>query len=134
MPDTYTQIVNQFVFAVEGRQSLSASTHQEDVNKYITGIVRAEAQHPTNIRLRWSRSEGGGSRYKHAAPLGQGTNAQHPTNIRLRWSRPGGGSRYKHAAPLGQVSEKLSATRGAREPREIFKLQSSRLAIESPIQ
>jgi REP element-mobilizing transposase RayT len=30
----------QLVFAVEGRQSLIAPVHQEEVNKYITGIVR----------------------------------------------------------------------------------------------
>ena len=40
MPDTYTQIIIQFVFAVKGRQSLIAPAHQEAVNKYITGIVK----------------------------------------------------------------------------------------------
>ena len=30
----------QLVFAVEGRQSLIAPAHQEEVNKYITGIVK----------------------------------------------------------------------------------------------
>ena len=40
MPDTYTQIIIQLVFAVEGRQSLIAPAHQEEVNKYITGIVK----------------------------------------------------------------------------------------------
>src|SRR5262245_17435121 len=39
MPDTYSQIIIQLVFAVEARQSLIAATHQEEVNKYITGIV-----------------------------------------------------------------------------------------------
>src|SRR6516225_9599770 len=39
MPDTYTQIIIQLVFAVEGRQSLIAPAHQEEVNKYITGVV-----------------------------------------------------------------------------------------------
>ena len=40
MADTYSQIINQLVFAVEGRQSLIAQPHQEEVNKYITGVVR----------------------------------------------------------------------------------------------
>ena len=40
MPDTYTQIIIQLVFAVEGRQSLIATANQEEVNKYITGIVK----------------------------------------------------------------------------------------------
>ena len=40
MADTYSQIIIQLVFAVEGRQSLIAQPHQEEVNKYITGIVR----------------------------------------------------------------------------------------------
>src|SRR5215469_8804951 len=40
MPDTYTQIMIQLVFAVEAKQSLIAPAHQEEVNKYITGIVR----------------------------------------------------------------------------------------------
>jgi REP element-mobilizing transposase RayT len=40
MSDTYTQIIIHLVFAVQGRQSLIAPQHQEEVNKYITGIVR----------------------------------------------------------------------------------------------
>ena len=40
MADTYSQIIIQLVFAVEGRQSRIAQPHQEEVNKYITGIVR----------------------------------------------------------------------------------------------
>ena len=40
MGDTYTQIIIQLVFAVEGRQSLISPERQEDVNKYITGIVK----------------------------------------------------------------------------------------------
>jgi len=39
MADTYTQIIIQLVFAVEGRQSLISPNYQEEVNKYITGIV-----------------------------------------------------------------------------------------------
>jgi putative transposase len=40
MPDTYSQIIIQLVFAVEGRQSLISTKHQEELNKYITGIVQ----------------------------------------------------------------------------------------------
>jgi putative transposase len=40
MANTYTQIIIQLVFAVEERQSLIAAAHQEEVNKYITGIVQ----------------------------------------------------------------------------------------------
>ncbi|HKF54380.1 MAG TPA: hypothetical protein VKJ45_03015, partial [Blastocatellia bacterium] len=64
------------------------------------------AQHPTNIRLRWSRSERGGSHYKHTAPLGQGDECPAP----YKHSAPlepaeCGGSQYKHTAPLGQGDE-----------------------------
>jgi len=123
MPDTYTQIIIQLVFAVEGRQSLIAPAHQEEVNKYITGIVKnrrsrmlgfswrhtalmgqeTNARHPTNIRLRWSRSEGGGSGYKHTAPLGQrdkcSASYKHSAPLEPAERR---GSHYKHTAPLGQ--------------------------------
>ncbi|HKV41363.1 MAG TPA: IS200/IS605 family transposase [Blastocatellia bacterium] len=40
MADTYSQIIIQLVFAVEGRQSLISPEHQEELNKYVTGIVR----------------------------------------------------------------------------------------------
>lgn len=40
MADTYSQIIIQVVFAVEGRQSLISPKYQAEVNKYITGIVR----------------------------------------------------------------------------------------------
>ena len=36
MPNTYTQIYIQIVFAVEGRQNLITKQHQEDLHKYIT--------------------------------------------------------------------------------------------------
>jgi putative transposase len=42
MADTYSQIIIQLVFAVEERQSLIAPGRQEEVNKYITGIVRKQ--------------------------------------------------------------------------------------------
>src|SRR5690606_35883444 len=39
MPNTYTQIYIQIVFAVEGRQNLISPRHREELQKYITGIV-----------------------------------------------------------------------------------------------
>ena len=40
MANTYTQIYLQFVFAVQNRASLIRSEWQEELYKYITGIVR----------------------------------------------------------------------------------------------
>ncbi|NJM54627.1 MAG: IS200/IS605 family transposase [Verrucomicrobiae bacterium] len=42
MANTYTQIYIQVVFAVEGRQSLIAPEHNDELQKYITGIVSAQ--------------------------------------------------------------------------------------------
>jgi len=39
MANTYNQIYIQVVFAVEGRQSLIAPEHNDELQKYITGIV-----------------------------------------------------------------------------------------------
>ena len=44
MPNTYTQIYIQVVFAVQGRQCLIGSDHKEEIYKYITGIVRNQGQ------------------------------------------------------------------------------------------
>jgi putative transposase len=44
MANTYTQIYIQVVFAVEGRQSLIAPEHNDELQKYITGIVSAQKQ------------------------------------------------------------------------------------------
>ncbi len=44
MPNTYTQIYIQIVFAVEGRQNLIAPQHREELHKYITGIVNNRKQ------------------------------------------------------------------------------------------
>ena len=44
MANTYTQIYIQIVFAVEGRQSLIAPAHNDELQKYITGIVSAQKQ------------------------------------------------------------------------------------------
>ncbi len=40
MPNTYTQLYIQIVFAVQGRQNLIPKQHKEELHKYITGIVQ----------------------------------------------------------------------------------------------
>ena len=42
MANTYTQIYLHVVFAVEGRQNLIASEHNDELQKYVTGIVIAQ--------------------------------------------------------------------------------------------
>lgn len=49
MPNTYSQIYIQIVFAVKGRQNLIASEHREELHKYITGIVRNRDQKMLSI-------------------------------------------------------------------------------------
>jgi len=44
MANTYTQIYIHIVFAVEGRQSLIQPTHNEELQKYIVGIVSGQNQ------------------------------------------------------------------------------------------
>ena len=44
MANTYTQIYLQIVFAVEGRQNLIDPVHNDELQKYITGIVTAQRQ------------------------------------------------------------------------------------------
>ena len=44
MANTYTQIYLHVVFAVEGRQSLIAPEHNDELQKYVTGIVAAQRQ------------------------------------------------------------------------------------------
>ncbi len=41
MAGTFSQIYLQFVFAVQGRQSLIAKEHKEELHKYITALVQA---------------------------------------------------------------------------------------------
>jgi putative transposase len=41
MPNTFSQIYLQFVFAVQGRQSLIQKEHKEELHKYITSLVQA---------------------------------------------------------------------------------------------
>lgn len=40
MPNTFSQIYLQFVFAVKHRQSLIPAAHKEELHKYITGLVQ----------------------------------------------------------------------------------------------
>jgi len=42
MANTYTQIYLHVVFAVEGRQSLITLEHNDELQKYVTGIVTAQ--------------------------------------------------------------------------------------------
>jgi REP element-mobilizing transposase RayT len=44
MANTYTQIYIHVVFAVEGRQNLIAPEHNDELQKYITGIVSGQKQ------------------------------------------------------------------------------------------
>jgi REP element-mobilizing transposase RayT len=44
MANTYTQIYIHVVFAVEGRQNLIKPEHNNELQKYITGIVSAQKQ------------------------------------------------------------------------------------------
>ncbi len=44
MANTYTQIYVQVVFAVEGRQNLIQPEHNDELQKYITGIVSGQNQ------------------------------------------------------------------------------------------
>jgi len=43
MANTCTQIYLHVVFAVEGRQNLIKSEHNDELQKYITGIVNPQA-------------------------------------------------------------------------------------------
>lgn len=49
MPNTYSQIYVQIVFAVEGRQNLISPEHREELHKYITGIVERRKQKMLSI-------------------------------------------------------------------------------------
>jgi len=44
MANTYTQIYIQIVFAVEGRQNLIQTAHNDELQKYVTGIVSGQKQ------------------------------------------------------------------------------------------
>jgi putative transposase len=44
MANTYSQIYVHIVFAVEGRQNLISPSHNDELQKYITGIVSGQKQ------------------------------------------------------------------------------------------
>ena len=44
MPNTYTQLYVQIVFAVKGRQCSIKESFREELQKYITGIITAKKQ------------------------------------------------------------------------------------------
>ena len=44
MPNTYSQIYIQIVFAVKGRENLISKSNREELHKYITGIVQKRDQ------------------------------------------------------------------------------------------
>jgi REP element-mobilizing transposase RayT len=44
MANTYTQIYVQIVFAVQGRQSLIQRQHNDELQKYMTGIISGQGQ------------------------------------------------------------------------------------------
>lgn len=49
MPNTYSQIYIQIVFAVKGRENLISKIHREELYKYITGIVQNRGQKMLSI-------------------------------------------------------------------------------------
>jgi putative transposase len=51
MPNTYTQIYIQFVFAVKGRQNLIQNNIKEELQKYATGIITNRKQKLYAINL-----------------------------------------------------------------------------------
>lgn len=44
MPNTYSQIYIQIVFAVKGRENLISKNHREELHKFISGIVKNRDQ------------------------------------------------------------------------------------------
>lgn len=44
MPNTYSQIYIQIVFAVKGRENLISKNNREELHKYITGIIQKREQ------------------------------------------------------------------------------------------
>ncbi len=44
MPNTYTQIYIQIVFAVKGRENLVSKKNREELHKYIAGIIQNREQ------------------------------------------------------------------------------------------
>jgi putative transposase len=49
MPGTFSQIYIQYVFAVKGRQNFIQKSFEEEVYKYIAGIVKGKEQKPLAV-------------------------------------------------------------------------------------
>lgn len=49
MPNTYSQIYIQIIFAVKGRENLISKNNREELHKYITGIVQKREQKMLSI-------------------------------------------------------------------------------------
>jgi putative transposase len=49
MPGTFSQIYIQIVFAVQGRQNFIRSSFEEEVYRYISGIVTGKEQKPLAV-------------------------------------------------------------------------------------
>jgi REP element-mobilizing transposase RayT len=49
MPNTYTQIYIQIVFAVKGRQNIIPNQHREELHKFMTGILQKRGQKMLSI-------------------------------------------------------------------------------------
>ena len=44
MANTYSQVYLQYIFSVQGKQNLILSKHNEELQKYITGIIQHRKQ------------------------------------------------------------------------------------------
>jgi putative transposase len=44
LPNTYTQLYTQIIFAVKGRENLVRNTFKDELYKYIAGIIRNDKQ------------------------------------------------------------------------------------------
>ncbi|MBI3883024.1 MAG: transposase, partial [Sphingobacteriales bacterium] len=44
MPNTYSQLYTQIIFAVKGRENLIKESFREELQKYISGIVAEKKQ------------------------------------------------------------------------------------------
>ena len=51
MANTYTQIYIHVVFAVQGRQSLIRQERNDELQKYITGIISGKGQKLIAIKI-----------------------------------------------------------------------------------
>ena len=59
MPGTFSQIYIQYVFAVEGRENMIKPAFQEEVYKYIAGIVQGKEQKSLAVNVLGSPAPAG---------------------------------------------------------------------------